>query len=222
MYNPLKLKHTPESRVFFTSDTHFGHNRDFVYAARGFKDVQEHDRELVRIWNETVSPDDIVVHLGDFTVGAGPHSEEFTRNKINQLNGTIYFVWGNHNAGMKGIYLDEMKSQGYSSDIAVYPLRALNNKLCFIGQTAVIRIGSQLIHVSHYAHHIWYESHHGSWLLSGHSHGSDKTSLPESTDFLRMDMGWDVHKKPKAFDEIQRIMNKKKIKIIDHHGASTT
>ena len=30
-----------EPRIFLTSDTHFGHDRDFVFAKRGFETVQE-------------------------------------------------------------------------------------------------------------------------------------------------------------------------------------
>ena len=28
-------------KIFLTSDTHFNHNKDFVYAARGFKTIEE-------------------------------------------------------------------------------------------------------------------------------------------------------------------------------------
>ena len=31
------------SKIFVTSDTHFGHDRGFLYEPRGFENIQEHD-----------------------------------------------------------------------------------------------------------------------------------------------------------------------------------
>ena len=44
--------------VYFTSDLHFCHDKDFVYAARGFENINEMNAEIVRRWNEVVYPDD--------------------------------------------------------------------------------------------------------------------------------------------------------------------
>ena len=54
-----------EPRIFLTSDTHFGHDRDFIYEPRGFLSVKESDEEIIRRWNSIVRPDDIVYLLGD-------------------------------------------------------------------------------------------------------------------------------------------------------------
>ena len=51
-------------RIFVTSDTHFGHDREFVYGPRGFNSISEHDEAIIARWNETVSEDDIVYLLG--------------------------------------------------------------------------------------------------------------------------------------------------------------
>ena len=52
--------------IFITSDTHFGDESIRRYENRPFSSVQEMDEELIRRWNEKVSEDDVVWHLGDF------------------------------------------------------------------------------------------------------------------------------------------------------------
>lgn len=49
---------------YVTSDTHFSHARISDLAARPFASAAEMDAELVRRWNRTVGPDDVVLHLG--------------------------------------------------------------------------------------------------------------------------------------------------------------
>jgi len=56
------------SQIWFTSDTHFGHDRDFVWGVRGFKNVDEMNKEIIKRWNSVVAKDDIVYHLGDVII----------------------------------------------------------------------------------------------------------------------------------------------------------
>lgn len=79
-------------KIFFTSDTHFNHENIIKYCKRPFRDVTEHDEELIYRWNEKVPEDGIVFHLGD--VAFGDHQTVF--EILKQLNGTIYLVIGNH------------------------------------------------------------------------------------------------------------------------------
>lgn len=55
------------STVFFTADPHFGHTNIIRYENRPFASAEEMDQELIRRWNETVSPEDTVYLLGDFS-----------------------------------------------------------------------------------------------------------------------------------------------------------
>ena len=48
------------STVFFTADPHFGHTNIIRYENRPFASAEEMDQELIRRWNETVSPEDTV------------------------------------------------------------------------------------------------------------------------------------------------------------------
>ena len=80
------------SKIFLTSDTNFGHDREFLWGPRGFTNSQEHDEAVIKNWNETVSPDDIVYHLGDLMLGDNAHGIEC----VKRLNGHIKLIRGNH------------------------------------------------------------------------------------------------------------------------------
>lgn len=108
----------PESGIFFTSDTHFGHSKIIDYCKRPFSSIEEHDKALIQNWNNIVGQDDTVFHLGDFAYG----NSQFVSNIIKQLNGNIILIKGNHD-------LRNMNSTLYNmfSD-AVYQARILIDK----------------------------------------------------------------------------------------------
>ena len=75
--------------------------------------------------------------------------------------------------------------------------------------------GEQLIILSHYAHQVWNRSHHGSWHLYGHSHGS----LPDDPASLSFDAGCMLFgMRPISYDKVKEIMRTKWFVPIDHHG----
>ena len=78
--------------IYFTSDTHFGHDREFLWGPRGFSNHVDHDKEVIRRWNEVIGPDDIVYHLGDVMLG----DKEYGISCLRQLNGHIKIIPGNH------------------------------------------------------------------------------------------------------------------------------
>jgi calcineurin-like phosphoesterase family protein len=80
------------SKIFLTSDTHFGHDREFLWGPRGFSNYIDHDEEIIQRWNEVVGPDDIVYHLGDIMLG----DNEYGMNCLRRLNGHIKIIRGNH------------------------------------------------------------------------------------------------------------------------------
>lgn len=77
---------------YITSDTHFGHARISELADRPFATVDEMNTELIRRWNDTVGPRDMVLHLGDVAFGLIVDSLLLTA----QLNGRKFLVPGNH------------------------------------------------------------------------------------------------------------------------------
>lgn len=83
--------------IFFTSDLHFCHNKEFLYAPRGFTNVQDMNEALVENWNKIVKHNDEVYNLGDFAL----NDIEAAIPYINQLNGTIRWIYGNHDTAKK-------------------------------------------------------------------------------------------------------------------------
>lgn len=83
--------------VYFTSDLHFYHDKDFIWQARGFKSIDEMNAEIVRRWNEIITADDYVYVLGDLTLG----NVEEGLKLIAQLNGNLHIIRGNHDTNKK-------------------------------------------------------------------------------------------------------------------------
>ena len=72
--------------VYFTSDTHFNHNK--ILENRAYNNLDEMNNDIVKIWNNTVNHNDIVFHLGDFSF--------YNANHLSMLNGRKILVIGNH------------------------------------------------------------------------------------------------------------------------------
>ena len=47
-------------QIYVTSDLHFGHDREFIWKARGYNSVDEMNEDYVHKWNITVDNDDDV------------------------------------------------------------------------------------------------------------------------------------------------------------------
>lgn len=99
--------------MFFTSDTHFGHDKIIPYCDRPFQDVTSMNQYLIDVWNETVGEKDIVYHLGDFAMM--PFDD--AKSIFFKLNGNIILVRGNHDRS-----LARMSEMGFMSvcEEAVY------------------------------------------------------------------------------------------------------
>lgn len=80
------------NQIFVIGDTHFGHKKilEFEKEKRPFKDIEEHDRNLIINWNMVVKPKDTVWHLGDIAFG------EDNIHTLSRLNGYKHLVMGNH------------------------------------------------------------------------------------------------------------------------------
>lgn len=77
---------------FYIADMHFGHKNIIRYDNRPFGSVEEMDKALIQLWNETVGSDDIVYILGDFSW----YKEDKTAFILGCLKGHKVLVKGNH------------------------------------------------------------------------------------------------------------------------------
>ena len=82
--------------VFLVSDTHFGHAgvcrflREDGSKLRPWDTPEEMDEAMVKMWNETVKPNDKVYHLGDVVINRKALSI------LHRLNGDKVLIKGNH------------------------------------------------------------------------------------------------------------------------------
>lgn len=178
-------------KVYFTADTHFFDQRVLRFRPR-YKDVDEMNEELIRRWNETVPPDGVVFHLGDLMVG----SSELVTDLVNQLNGTILLIKGNHD------------------DQSVYRSYQIKSKtkLILLGKERVIVLNGHKIIMNHYPFLCYAGQYSGVWQLFGHVHSGqevDGYDLPRLANLLpnQYDVGIDNNDdRPISFLRLEDIM----------------
>ena len=213
----LNLKESDTQKIFVTSDTHFGHNKEFVWKARGYASVQEHDEALIGIINSIVKSNDILFHLGDFCLNTSIERFEWIISQIQCQN--IYLLHGNHNnPHEKQVYrklVKEILGGWYSEESEVYPLRYKN--IIYVGPLKEMILNGQYVVLMHYPLTIWNEMKHGAWMLCGHSHYSFPSTQATSLESKILDVGWDGHGKPWIMKEIADVMATKQIVKVDHH-----
>ena len=89
--------------IFVTSDLHFGHDREFIWGARGYADVNAMNKIQLEKFNSVVSDEDEVWILGDLVLG----DIETGVSYLKQLKGKIHVCLGNHDtATREKIYRD--------------------------------------------------------------------------------------------------------------------
>lgn len=120
--------------IYLTSDWHFNHDRDFVWAPRGFNSVYEMNRATMERHNKIVEPEDTVYVLGDLCLGGGSDEAlRLAKNMIQSLKGNLKVILGNHdtnnrvkmyhecyNVTVLG-YADIIKFDGYHFYLSHYP-----------------------------------------------------------------------------------------------------
>ena len=86
------------ANTYFIADTHFGDDAIRRYENRPFETADQMDAALIRQWNNTVTDEDLVYVLGDFSV---PGAEA---RILSQLRGRKYLVKGNHDTNTNEFY----------------------------------------------------------------------------------------------------------------------
>lgn len=112
-----------KSKIWFSSDHHFGHQNIIKYCKRPFKDVTEMDEKLISNWNECVSKDDEVYYLGDFCFYK---DIDVVKKLLKNLNGKKHLILGNHEDTFK---VNSWVSAGFYSVHTSLSLTHLGHKL---------------------------------------------------------------------------------------------
>ena len=92
--------------IYFTADWHLDHaNILFFEKERPFKNIAKMNTGLIQRHNEVVKENDVVWHLGDFSL-RGPENWSMIRGWVHKLNGTHHLVLGNHDKLNPFLYLE--------------------------------------------------------------------------------------------------------------------
>ncbi|HFU6521809.1 TPA: metallophosphoesterase [Enterococcus hirae] len=129
---------------FFISDMHFFHknllgNNDF--APRLFASVEEMNQQLIDSWNKVVKETDHVYHLGDLAMH--PQYEKGSQDileLVQQLNGTIHLIKGNHDSRAFFRYLEKHDSGN----------KVGSKKFYFYDVGTIIKFNHQQYYLTHY------------------------------------------------------------------------
>lgn len=189
--------------IWFTSDQHFWHTRVIQYCNRPFDSIEEMNEAIVENYNKLVKPEDLVYHLGDFSMAIKPVEDITPR-----LNGQKILIAGNHDfchpSHKKGRkeptkWLEKYKECGFTE----------------IHLHLDILLDDQWINLSHFPYkdledgehglkHAQYRLNHSPLhLLHGHVHNSWKTK----SNMLNVGVDvWDF--KPVHADQILEIIKK--------------
>ncbi len=195
-YNkPLKFDSTKQ-KIWFTSDTHFGHKNILKFCDRPYDSIEEHDEGLISNWNSIVGVDDVVFHLGDFAFSHPKRWKEI----ISKLNGHIYLIVGNH---------DEIRYPGHD----VFEM--------FEGVTTqlYITIDNKHVYLNHYPLLCYGGTYRKPedcvWQLYGHVHTKQDGRKGKDDERVAMcfpyqyDVGVDNNNyKPISWEEVKEIINK--------------
>ena len=176
-------------RVFFTSDTHFFHANVISYSDRPFDSVEQMNQTLIGNWNRVVRKNDVVFHLGDFAFGGKKHWNSI----LDQLNGKIYLMLGNHDMGNFKWALTERFEQVALEMYAI--------------------IDGQHIRLTHEPFLCYGGSNHNVWQLFGHIHSQENKNGPYAERLsmllpLQYDVGVDNNDyTPVSFEQVREILS---------------
>jgi len=223
---------SPESsrKIGFTSDTHFGHRNIIQYCLRpwmtdaelaelaqissiptldasGFPLLDDngapvirpkfrvsddtltrHNDGLIERINATLGADDILIHAGDVAWSDATKLQEF-RDRVNVKE--VYVAIGNHDKE--------------SDLVRLYGRERVAERFQFT-------IGKQIVIVDHYPGDRWHQSHYGSYLLFGHTHGAVNASRRTNPAYsLSIDIGVDSHDfRPWLWEELVALFAERK------------
>ena len=85
------------ANIWFTSDLHLCHDREFVWKARGFNNIDEMNQAIVDRFNSVIHPEDTLYILGDVMLNDNIKAEQY----LAQIKGKKIFIRGNHDTNSR-------------------------------------------------------------------------------------------------------------------------
>ncbi len=159
----LKLK---RKEVSICSDMHIGHDRDFIWKARGYSSPEEHHEDMLYWLSYAIGTSTTCISLGDLTFKA-----DVAMRKL---------IWPN-------IYNDSFKAILGNHDAKFIEKCSLGDRN--LGDAAMLKLDTnEVVVISHYPMLEWPSAYHGAYHLHGHCHNN---LAPETYRARRMDCSTD-------------------------------
>lgn len=149
--------------IYFTSDLHFSHDREFIWGPRGFKSSWDHDETIIKNWNNLITEEDDVYILGDLMLGDNAAGIK----KLARLRGKLHIIWGNHDT--------EPRKQLYET---------LHNVVEVLGYAAMIKYNGYTFYLSHFPTMVGnFDNKKKFFCLHGHTHDLDALKMVSDSCF---------------------------------------
>ena len=242
----MKITLEKDQKIFFTSDTHFGHSNicrattkwtSREDLTRDFSSLEDMNETLIKNINDNVGENDILFHLGDWSFGGIENIMKF-RERIFCKN--IHLILGNHdhhiedNKIIPGYWEDENDlihkgecSHKYKEIFNLYSQKIFKSVNNYLKIEIKIPQGKNVKHLRfdfvlcHYPIASWHDMNKGVMHLFGHVHLPKKDKIREGKS---LDVGCDGNDlKPYSLEEVIKLIEKRPIKKLslpaDHHEA---
>lgn len=266
MNKPSKIKRNDYDNIYFASDFHYNHQRDFLWKPRGFSSFQEHDKFIENECSK-LTKNDLLIYLGDYSLNT---TDENTSSLLHKTKAKMFYIFGNHEGYHSRFYreslhafyktfhnlsaIDDGLAKDHSSlhgsnfvseiPFQIFPFSVdkttkegfpgvrrklgkddAGNEIVYFGEEGYFQIGNSFFFCRHMAPLIWDKMKYENYFsICGHSHGNLEIAKPShKNDGKILDVGVDnaIEYNGSAFfkvEEVNDIMNRKKVKIYDHHG----
>lgn len=232
------------SKLFFTSDSHFGHGNILKYCARD-RFLTDADRAALEAnggsWHDgtwkgsrssswKISPEAVeamndhlfdninkMVGVDDELWHLGDFAFVYSKSRNKQDKERDYYNKCRE-------YRDRIKCRNVYLVWGNHDERNIKDLFTRTYDQFCIYAGGQDIVVNHYAMAVWDSSHRGAWQLYGHSHSGAEPWMDQHMPGRRsFDVGVDNANKllgdyrPFSYAEVEKIMSTRKGFSMDHH-----
>lgn len=187
--------------TYFISDQHYSHknivlgesNWSNKSGCRDFQTVHEMNQAITESY-KILNKDSVLFILGDILFG----NKSLLKQRINEIPCEIHYLAGNHCDFIR----KDVELQKLFSSFSDYQEIYCSDK---IGKY-------HLCCLFHYPIKSWRDCNKGSYVFSGHCHGS----LPYNNNERGLDMDWNIWRRPMNFCELDEILSKKPYKKLEN------
>lgn len=212
-----------KKKIYVVADVHYGHKNivkgvsswNNIDATRDFPNVKEMNKEILLSINNTVGPYDTLIFVGDLSF---VHERETMKFLNNIKCKNLEMILGNHDQIIikdKPVMFKPTEDQSLIREMFGIPvIKETEFKFSNIfkkihnSRLELTHEGQRFV-IDHYPLEVWNNSMRGAIMCHGHVHGGlDHSDL--NMYYKRIDVRWDLLKRPILLDEITEMMEDRK------------